>query len=462
MDRTQRNKLFKIAIPLIVTLVILTVCVKRWHVWFGNPPEPAYVTGNKISRVLLTMGEDENSRYVTWVCDSVSHPSWLDYYVERDSVLHTLEAKANVFQSRSGKSSFYNALICGVESENVYHYRIRTENDTTSWMTFRKSNDKNYSFLYFGDVQDELDGGFDSILPSIVAENKEARFLLFGGDLIERPMDQYWNVVFSALDTFAMQYPIVAVPGNHEYLKSMPRKLEERFPLTFFYFQKSYEENGENALYTFQEGDVRFYLLDSNKDFWKFFAQRKWLKMELSKSTAKWNVVVLHHPLYSVKGKINNLMPRLFFNSLLEEYKVDLVLQGHEHVYARFNVEKNVDGNMTSPLRLVSYSSKKDYSMDFVGDVAKWGTADRYYQKFSIQGDSLVMETYGSENRLYDKIIIEKKNGKRQFKDEGQLIPQRIYVSDWFRQNKSSKKVKKFEENVEIWKESHPNELIEQ
>ncbi len=99
--------------------------------------------------------------------------------------------------------------------------------------------------------------------------------------------------------------------------------------------------------------------------------------------------------------------------------------------------------------------------MDFVGDVAKWGTADRYYQRFSIQGDSLVMETYGSENRLYDKIIIEKKNGKRQFKDEGQLIPQRIYVSDWFKQNKSSKKVKKFEENVEKWKESHHDELIE-
>ena len=278
MDRKKRNKLLRVAIPLIIMLVILIVCVKRWHVWFGNPPEPAYVTENKISRVLLTMGEDENSRYVTWICDSVSHQSWLDYYVDQDSILHTLDAKSNVFQSRSGRCSFYNVLIEGVVSENIYHYRIRTDSDTTAWMTFRKSDDKNYSFLYFGDIQDELDGGFDSILPSIMAENKDARFLLFGGDLIERPMDQYWNVVFNALDTFATQYPIVSVPGNHEYLKSMPRKLEERFALTFYYFQKSYKENGENALYTFQEGNVRFYLLDSNKDFWKFFAQRDWLK----------------------------------------------------------------------------------------------------------------------------------------------------------------------------------------
>lgn len=462
MDKKQRNTLLKISIRLIIIVVAVVICVKRWHVWFGNPEEPAYTIENKISRVLLTMGEDENSRYVTWICDSVSHPSWLDYYLNDDSTLVTLNAKSETFRSRSGKTCFYSALIEDVAKEGVYHYRIRTDNDTTAWMTFQKSAEKDYSFLYFGDVQDEMDGGFDSLLPSVMRRNSDARLLLFGGDLIERPMDQYWNVVFSALDTFATKYPIVTIPGNHEYLKAVPRKLEERFPLTFYYFQKSYKENGENALYTFQEGDVRFYLLDSNKDFWKFFAQRDWLKAELSKSTAKWNVVVLHHPLYSVKGKLNNLMPRLFFNGLVEDYNVDLVLQGHEHVYARFNVEQDEDGNMTSPLRLVSYSSKKDYAMEFVGDVAKWGTANRYYQRFSIHGDSLIMETYGSENQLYDKIIIEKKNGKRHFTDEGKNIPQRIYVSDWFKQSKSAKKVKAFEKNVEQWKKSHPNELLEQ
>ncbi len=461
MEKKRRNFLIKLLVAVAVVSVVAAVCASRWHVWFGNPPEPAYVTEQTFSRILLTMGEDADSRYVTWIYDTVAHPSWLDYYVESDSALHTLEAKSEVFVSRSGKSAFYNVLLKDVTSADVYHYRIRTERDTSTWMTFRNDEGKDYSFLYFGDVQDEVEGGFDTLLPRVIGGNADARFLLFGGDLIERPMHQYWNVAFSALDTFAAKYPIVAVPGNHEYLKHVPRLLEERYPLTFYYFRKSYDECAQNALYTFQEGDARFYLLDSNKDFWKFFAQRSWLEEALSKSTAKWNIVVLHHPLYSVKGKLNNLMARLFFNDVVEKYNVDVVLQGHEHVYARFNVETDDDGNMASPLRLVSYASQKDYAMDFVGDVVKWGTADRYYERFTFSGDSLVMRTFGADGNLYDHLIIVKDGNGRRLVDKGRSIPQRIYVSDWFRQSKKPKRVKAFEESVEAWKHDHPSEILE-
>ena len=44
---------------------------------------------------------------------------------------------------------------------------------------------------------------------------------------------------------------------------------------------------------------------------------------------------MLHHPVYSIKGKTNNLAVRWMFDGLFREYGVDLVLQGHEHNYAR-------------------------------------------------------------------------------------------------------------------------------
>lgn len=44
---------------------------------------------------------------------------------------------------------------------------------------------------------------------------------------------------------------------------------------------------------------------------------------------------MLHHPVYSIKGKMNNLPVRWMFDGLFREYGVDLVLQGHEHNYAR-------------------------------------------------------------------------------------------------------------------------------
>ena len=47
------------------------------------------------------------------------------------------------------------------------------------------------------------------------------------------------------------------------------------------------------------------------------------------------------------KGKTNNLAVRWMFDGLFREYGVDLVLQGHEHNYARMT-NKNDEGEMTT------------------------------------------------------------------------------------------------------------------
>lgn len=62
------------------------------------------------------------------------------------------------------------------------------------------------------------------------------------------------------------------------------------------------------------------------------FSQREWLKKTLKASDKKWKIVMFHHPVYSIKGKMNNLPVRWMFDSLLREYGVDLVLQGHEQL----------------------------------------------------------------------------------------------------------------------------------
>lgn len=441
----------------ILLVAIVVLCVVRWDVWFGNPPEPPYTVADTPQRVLLTMGEDGDKRYVSWVCDSVPQTFWLDYVRKNSSDTFTCVASSSVFRSRSGVSCYYAAHMDRLDSVGSYQYRIRREKDTTEWYRFEVNPSTDYSFLYFGDVQDELNGGFGRVLDTLMRGNTRCSFLLFGGDFIERPMNQYWDESVGSLDSFARKLPIVAVPGNHEYLKGVTRTLEGRFPLAFPYFQKSMQENAECALYSFAQGDARFFLLDSNKDFWKLSTQRDWLKKELENSTEKWKIVVLHHPLYSTKGSMNNLMQRYYFNDLLTYScqsadcvgnDVDLVLQGHEHVYARFRVSTDEDGRMTEPLRVVSYSSQKDYLMEFCGDVVKWGTDDRYYQRITFAGDSLVMETFGAEQGLYDKVIVVKNDHERRLIDEGGSVPERIRVSEWFRKNKSPKRVKEFEENI--------------
>ena len=438
-----------------VLLAILTViigvsilCILRWKAWFGNPDEPAYDIQHTPSRILLTMGNSDDSRFVTWQYDSIVQPGWLDYYENGSSDTITLETMAEKYRSRAGVSAFYSAELRSLKNNTSYSYRIRTLKDTTRFYHFSTDGNENCSFLYFGDVQDELSGGFDAILPSVMANNADADFLLFGGDLIERPMDRYWDLVFSSLDTFATCKPVLCVTGNHEYIKGVTRKLEDRFGLVFAYFKKNLNEYDDAAVYTFSKGNVRFFFLDSNKDFWKLPMQRDWLKHELGKSSEKWKIVVLHHPLISTKGRFNNLMQRFFFNDVVEDASVDLVLQGHEHVYARFTADTNGVGDIKSPLRLVSYTSEKSYLSKFEGEEAKWGTDDRYYHKVVACVDTLSLSPYNGNHELYDRVLILKRGGRRKLVDEGTHIPEKIQVPEWFRRNKRPKRVKQFEDNV--------------
>jgi predicted phosphodiesterase len=86
--------------------------------------------------------------------------------------------------------------------------------------------------------------------------------------------------------------------------------------------------------------DVRIFAVDStNLDD----AQLAWLAEQLSKSEARWKIVVLHHPLYT-SGRYS-VQARLFrwqLESLLVEHGADVVFSGHEHIYQRSRLQRGI------------------------------------------------------------------------------------------------------------------------
>ena len=85
---------------------------------------------------------------------------------------------------------------------------------------------------------------------------------------------------------------------------------------------------------------VRIFAVDStNLDD----AQVAWLAEQLSKSKARWKIVVLHHPLYT-SGRYG-VQARLFrwqLESLLVEHGADVVFSGHEHIYQRSRLQRGI------------------------------------------------------------------------------------------------------------------------
>ena len=427
---------------MLMLVVLGILCYVRWEVWFGNVPEPPYSTPDKPQRILLTFGdEDMYSRNVSWSCGETLQASFLELADENDT-LH-IEATGEVFASRSGKAAYYVARLRGLQAGCLYSYRVCTNGHYSSWHHFNISDHSNASFLYVGDVQDTIAGITNQLLREAFRHHPEAQFLVCGGDLTERPIDAYWQETFDGLDSIGQSVPLLNATGNHDYLKGLIYRLERRFSLVHSYYLDSME--GVNQVFTLRYKDVQLFVLDSNREFFYLFTQRAWLKRQLEKSTAKWKVVVLHHPLYSIRGKNNNLIQRWMFDDLIREYDVDLVLQGHEHAYARMTAHD--DDEAETPVYVVSHLSPKNYRIEFDERFDKFGSGSRYYQKVVADDEQLILTAYDAvTNALYDSLVITK---DKDIEDFGKGIPEKIE----FTPVPGNKKDAAFARRIEEYKE---------
>ena len=221
--------------------------------------------------------------------------------------------------------------------------------------------------------------------------------------------------------------------------------MEKRFAYVFSYLLESRYKN--NNVYSIDYNDATIITLDSNRDPWFLFSQREWLEKTLKASKKKWKIVMLHHPVYSIKGKTNNLAVRWMFDGLFREYGVDLVLQGHEHNYARMT-NKNDEGEMTTPLYLVSHASPKRYRLSFNDKYDRFGTNRRFYQHIDVTGDTLRMQAYLENDSLYDDVRIVKNASGTQIIDNAKDIPEILEMPARL----SGKKAEEFERNAEKWR----------
>jgi predicted phosphodiesterase len=301
--------------------------------------------------------------------------------------------------------------------------------------------------MYVGDVQDSIHGKANDFFREALRRHPDTEFFVFGGDLTERPTEQRWEETYRGLDSIGQRYPVITVTGNHEYLKYIIRKLERRFSLVFSYYLDSMV--GKNQVYTLKYNDMQIFCLDSNREFFYLWTQKKWLEEQLKKSNARWKIVVLHHPLYSIKGSMNNLFQRTMFNPLVEKYGVDLVLQGHEHAYARMTAHGE-NGEAQAPIYTVSHCSPKNYYIEFDKRFDKFGTGSRYYQQIRVHGDTLTMNAYDvTTNDLYDAVdIIKDQTGKSRLEDRGKEIPEALI----FHSN-GGKKEEAFQKRIDEYKQ---------
>lgn len=184
------------------------------------------------------------------------------------------------------------------------------------------------------------------------AQAINSRFVVSVGDNfyengVESVSDPQWQSSFEDVYTAsALQTPWHVVLGNHDYRGNVQAQLDyashsSRWRMPARYYTDTVTLPGGTR--------AAFYYLDTSPFIQKYYgsrvrvdgqntqAQLDWLDAKLAASTAEWNIVIGHHPVYTAHAPEYghdhdqpDLIARL--NPILQKHNVPIYICGHDHL----------------------------------------------------------------------------------------------------------------------------------
>jgi len=398
-------------------------------------------------RIVINLGADpKTSASVTWRTSSEIATSFAEIAVADAApkfwrTAKTLTAKTTNFDgtqilNAGFVSNYHSVSFTDLQPNTIYAYRVGDGKRWSEWIQFRTASPNKqdrFSFLYVGDAQNYILELWSRLIREGYKKAPDASFVIHAGDLVNNAhSEQQWQEWFDAGGWIHSSLPSFPIPGNHEYgyLNQADADDEKRSLTAQWNLQFNLPENGpkdlEETAYFMDYQDMRLIGLNSNTDIEK---QTVWLEEVLAATTQKWKVVTFHHPLFSASDGRDNKELRDVWKPIFDKYKVDLVLQGHDHSYARGRVspgENKIDGvNMrdkTGTVYVVSVSGGKMYGLRPNGWEGLGAERDRaaentqLFQLISIENNTLSFESYTAIGELYDAFqLIKTKKGPNKF-----------------------------------------------
>jgi 3',5'-cyclic AMP phosphodiesterase CpdA len=144
--------------------------------------------------------------------------------------------------------------------------------------------------------------------------------------------------------------------------------------------------------------------------------QARWLEKILARNPNKWTVIAFHHPVHALVylPDVKNLTQ--VWKPIFDKYKVDLVLQGHEHIYARGPGQEISSKQLSGPVYITSVSGPKMYKLKSRDRMDRFGENMQLFQVISVSRDILYYRAITVTGELYDAFnILKEENGKKLF-----------------------------------------------
>lgn len=237
----------------------------------------------------------------------------------------------------------HTITLTGLTPGAKYSYRVGSA--SRGWwsdigtVTTASGGDNAFTFLNITDPQAQQESHYKTygtVMNAAAELYPDASFTVSNGDQVDLGENmKHWKYFFNSSKAF-LNMPFMPTSGNHEDADSV---LQNYFNLP----NVPEQDTDSGTYYSYDYNNVHFTVLNTNDMTDKKLndAQIEWLKSDIKNSDADWHIVVLHKALYAdgiyYKDKETvNLRNQLA--ALLPYLGVDLVLEGHNHVYTRTGV----------------------------------------------------------------------------------------------------------------------------
>ena len=391
-------------------------------------------------RIILTFnGNPSTKRAVTWRTDSSVKKAEAQIAIaglNSDFVNEATTYTANTEEFdlglyKSNKSlivNYHSVVFENLNPNTLYAYRVGYAENWSEWIQFKTANDT-YSpteFVYFGDAQNDILNHWSRVIRMAYKTAPDASFVIHAGDLVDSAhKDNEWAQWFKAGGFIHSQWTAIPVVGNHEFQRfdgyegTLPRRLSIQWrPQFTLPIEDSLDNSLHETVYSVEYQDILILVLNSTGQLEE---QTEYIREKLTKTDAKWKIVTNHHSVFSPAEGRDFEYARKVWKPMFEKYGVDLVLNGHDHTYARGHTpvkSQNVnESGIFKTLYVTSVSGPKQYKLDkdqiknyeidgYKSD--KMGEETQFFQVINVENNKLTYSAYTTLGELYDRAIITK------------------------------------------------------
>lgn len=305
--------------------------------------ERSETAAEKAESVILSIYDsDTNSYSVTWRTANGDYPT-----VKISKKDGSGEKTIGAYSDETENGYVNRAVFYKLDYDTEYTYTICNGGGdklyTASFSTGSKAPET-VTFMHVSDTQDETYNGavWAKLMGNAYENTPKLDFIIHTGDMVQYGGSEgLWSQMIGNVQNYISSTPIILTSGNHSYWSDYTNGVSDiEYNHTTVKLQEQNTKNGQ--YYSFDYGDIHFVVLSSgdSDSSGVGYSQRKWLERDLASTDKKWKIVAIHNPLYSIgkygSDKSRNKVARSQQKKLGEifnEYGVDLVLQGHDHVF---------------------------------------------------------------------------------------------------------------------------------